>query len=118
MQELNLPHKSPIRFAKYILKQDETSARVQVEFESLPSLGMLVESAAQSSAAINTNESSKMGFLVSLRNVKLLTAPTKTILEVEVVNEHSIENMRMMQFDIFEDELTIASGSFMIAVEN
>ena len=118
MQELNLPHQSPIKFAKYIVCSDETSARVQVEFDSLPSLGMLIESAAQSSAAIGKEKSSKMGFLVSLKNVKLLNPPTRNILEVEVVNEHTIENMKMMSFKIFEDEITISSGSFMIAIEN
>ena len=118
MQELNLPHQSPVKFAKYIISQDETWARVQVGFDSLPSLGMLIESAAQSSAAIGTNESSKMGFLVSLKNIKLLNPPTKNILEVKVKNEHSMENMKMMSFDIFEDERVITSGSFMLAIEN
>ena len=118
MQELSLPHRDPIKFAKYIISQDETSARVQVEFDSLPSLGMLIESAAQSSAAIGEDESSKMGFLVSLKNIKLLSHPTAKILEVEVVNEHSMENMKMIQFNIFEGEKSISSGSFMIAIEN
>ena len=118
MQELKLPHLYPIKFAKYILAQDELSARVQVEFDSIPSFGMLIESAAQSSAAIGTNESSRMGFLVSLKNVKLLNPPTKTILEVKVTNEHSMENMKMMQFDIFEDEIHVSTGSFMLMIEN
>jgi len=118
MQELNLAHQSPIKFAKYIISQDETSARVQVEFDLLPSLAMLIESAAQSSAAIGTNESSTMGFLVSLRNIKLLNPPIKNILEVKVKKEHSMENMQMMSFDIFEDERVISSGSFMLMIEN
>lgn len=118
MQELNLPHQYPIKFAKYIISQGETSARVQVEFDSLPSLGMLIESAAQSSAAIGKSKGSKMGFLVSLKNVKLLNPPTKKILEVKVKNEHSMENMKMMSFDIFEEEKHISSGSFMLMIEN
>jgi len=118
MQELKLPHLYPVKFAKYIIAQDETSARVQVEFDSIPSLGMLIESAAQSSAAIGKDKSSKMGFLVSLKNVKLLNPPSKKILEVKVVNEHSMENMKMIQFDIFEDEINISSGSFMLMIEN
>ncbi len=118
MQELNLPHIFPIKFARYIISNDESSARVQVEFESLPSIGMLIEAAAQSSAAIGKKQSSKMGFLVSLKNVKLLNSPTKKILEVQVKHEHSMENMKMMQFDIFEEDLKISTGSFMLMVEN
>ena len=115
MQELNLPHQEPIRFAKYIISKDSKRARVKIEFDTTPSLAMMIEAAAQSSAAIGENNAT-MGFLVSLKNVKLLTPPTKTILEAEVVNVHNMENMKMMNFDIFEDETKISTGSFMIAI--
>ncbi len=116
MQELNLPHIEPIRFAKYIISKESNRARVKLEFDTIPSLAMMIEAAAQSSAAIGESDA-KIGFLVSLKNVKLLTSPTKTILEAEVVNEHNMENMKMMNFDIFEDETKISTGSFMIATE-
>ena len=116
MQELNLPHEEPIRFAKYIVSKESNRARVEIGFDEIPSLAMMIEAAAQSSAAIGESDAT-MGFLVSLKNIKLLTSPTKTILEVEVVNEHNMENMKMMSFDIFEDETKISTGSFMIATE-
>ena len=109
MQELNLPHREPIRFAKHIISKESNRARVEIGFDEIPSLAMMIEAAAQSSAATGEGDS-KMGFLVSLKNVKLLTPPTKTILEVEVVN------VKMMSFDIFEDETKISTGSFMIAL--
>ena len=115
MQELNLPHREPIRFAKEIISKESNRARVRIGFDEIPSLAMMIEAAAQSSAAIGQS-TVKMGFLVSLKNVKLLTPPTKTTLEVEVVNEHSMENMKMMSFDIFEDETKVSTGSFMIAL--
>jgi len=115
MQELNLPHREPIRFAKYIISQELNRARVAIEFDEIPSLAMMIEAAAQSSAAVGESDT-KMGFLVSLKNVKLLTPPTKTILEVEVVNEHNMDNMKMMSFNIFEDETRVSTGSFMIAI--
>ena len=115
MQALNLPHIEPIRFAKHIISKESDRARVAIEFDEIPSLAMLIEAAAQSSAAIG-EDNAKMGFLVSLKNVKLLTPPTKKILEVEVVNEHNMENMKMMSFDIFEDETKVSTGSFMIAL--
>lgn len=115
MQELNLPHKEPIRFTKEIVSKETNRARVRVEFDEIPSFAMMIEAAAQSSVAIGDSDA-KMGFLVSLKNVKLLTPPTKTILKVEVVNEHNMENMKMMSFDIFEDETKVSTGSFMIAI--
>lgn len=116
MQELNLPHREPIRFAKHIISKVSNRARVEIGFDEIPSLAMLIEAAAQSSAAIGESDAT-MGFLVSLKNVKLLTPPTKKILEVEVVNEHNMGNMKMMNFNIFEDETKISTGSFMIAIE-
>ena len=116
MQALNLPHKEPIRFAKHIISKELDRARVSLEFDEIPSLAMMIEAAAQSSAAIGEGDAT-MGFLVSLKNVKLLTPPTTKILEVEVINEHNMENMKMMSFDIFEDETKVSTGAFMIAIE-
>jgi len=116
MLELNLPHKEPIRFAKHIISQELNRARVAIEFDEIPSLAMMIEAAAQSSAAIGESDT-KMGFLVSLKNVKLLTPPTKKNLEVEVVNEHNMETMKMMSFDVFEDETKVSTGAFMIVIE-
>lgn len=115
MQELNLPHQDPIRFAKYIISKESNRARVKIEFDEIPSLAMMIEAAAQSSAAIGEGDA-KMGFLVSLKNVKLLQTPLKKSLEVEIVNEHNMENMKMMNFDIFDDETKVSTGSFMIAI--
>lgn len=115
MQELNLPHQEPIRFAKYIISKELNRARVKIEFDEIPSLAMMIEAAAQSSAAIGEGDA-KMGFLVSLKNVKLLQTPLKKSLEVEIVNEHNMENMKMMNFDIFDDETKVSTGSFMIAI--
>ena len=115
MQELNLPHREPIRFAKEIISKESNRARVKIGFDEIPSLAMMIEAAAQSSAAIGEGNE-KMGFLVSLKNIKLLTSPTKTTLEVEVINEHNMGNMKMMNFNIFEDETKVSAGSFMIAI--
>ena len=116
MLELNLPHKEPVRFAKHIVSKELNRARVAIEFDEIPSLAMMIEAAAQSSVAIGEDDA-RMGFLVSLKNVKLLTLPTKKTLEVEVVNEHNMDNMKMMSFNIFEDETKVSTGAFMIAIE-
>jgi len=116
MQEIELPHIPPIKFAKYILNIVDNKARVLVEFDEIPSLAMLVEASAQSCGAFRDSQDFKGAFLVSVKNVKLLTKPTKTSYEVKVVNEHNLENMRYMKFEVFDDNVLVAKGTLIIAM--
>ena len=116
MSEIKLPHIAPIKFAHYVLQKDEKSARVSLEFPQLPSLAMMVEAAAQSSASFRSNDSEN-AYLVSLKGIKLLQKPTKMKLEVKVTDEHRLEQMRYVGFEIFEDETCVATGTLVIAVQ-
>ena len=115
MLELNLPHIEPIRFAKYILSKNATSARVVVEFSQIPSLAMMIESAAQSSAAFSDG-SKRDGYLVGMKNIKLLNAASENSLEVEIVMKHSIENMSLLDFEVYEEKLLLCKGSLTVAL--
>jgi len=115
MQALKLPHEYPIRFAQSILFQEETKARVSIEFEEIPTLGMMVESAAQSSAAFSKTES-KNGFLVSLKNIKLLQKPREMSLEVALINEYALGDMNYFSFQVYEGEVAVLTGGLVIAV--
>jgi len=114
MRELKLPHIAPIRFAQEILRDTQESKRVSLVFEEIPSLGMMVEAAAQSSAAYG-NEDAQSGFLVSLKNVKRLQNPTKKELEVSLVNESNLGTMSSFSFEVFEAEVLCVSGNFIVA---
>lgn len=116
MKELNLPHRAPVLFAKEILFKESNKARVSLEFESLPSLAMMIEAAAQSSAAFSDKEG-KEGFLVSLKNVKLLKNPSLKKLEVEVVNEHNLDKMSYISFNVMENTTALVTGSFVVAIK-
>lgn len=116
MTEIKLPHLAPIKFAKFTLEKDEKSARVLVEFEQIPTLPMLIEAAAQSSAAFRTDDK-ESAFLVSLKDIKLLQKPTKTRLLAHVRDEHRLDKMRYVGFDVFQDETRVASGTLVIAVQ-
>lgn len=116
MTKLNLPHQEPIRFAKYVLSKDETTAIVKVEFDSIPTLPMIVESAAQSSAAFGDG-CVRDGVLVSLKNVKLLHSPKALDYNVKVVSEHKMGAMTYFSFEFLENDVLIVTGSFIIAVE-
>lgn len=117
MTEIKLPHLAPIKFAKFTLDKDEKSARVLIEFQQIPTLAMLVEAAAQSSASFRKDDK-ESAFLVSLKGIKLLQKPTKMSLIAHVRDEHRLDKMRYVGFDIFEDETTcVASGTLVIAVQ-
>ena len=116
MKELNLPHLPPIRFAKYIISKDETSALVRVEFDSIPSLAMLVEATAQSSAAFSDN-TKKMGFLVTLKNVKLLQKTETKEYDIRVTFQHQLDALTYFGFEANDSDRLIASGVFVIAMQ-
>ncbi len=116
MKELNLPHLAPIRFAKYIISKDEASALVRVEFDSPPSLAMLVEAAAQSSGAFSNGED-KMGFLVTLKNIKLLEKAKALEYDVRVTYQHALDTLTYFSFEVNDKERIIASGVFVIALQ-
>ena len=115
--EVQLPHLAPLRFLKKILSHNEKEARTLVSFDEIPSLAMLIESAAQSSSALNSTQKVKNAFLVSIKDIQLLQEPQKPIFEVLVKNKYTLENMKLIDFEIFEDLKVIANGSLTLAIE-
>ena len=113
--DINLPHLAPIKFVKNISYKELNKARVEVEFNEVPSLAMMVEAAAQSSSVIG-NEDVDIAYLVSMKNIQLLTPPTQNRFEIEVINEHNLENMKYISFNVFEKEKIIVNGSFIISL--
>ena len=116
MIELHLPHQDPIKFAKYAMFKDDKEALVKIEFDSIPTLPMIIEAAAQASAAFG-NEDVSLGFLVSLKNIKLLQTPESLQYNVKIINEHNMGAMTYFSFEFLQGETLIATGSFIIAVE-
>jgi len=116
MAEIKLPHLAPIKFAKEIISTTNSSAEVEIEYEQLPSLAMLVEAAAQSCAALKTDKNEE-AFLVSLKGIKLLQKPTKMRLRASINEEHRLDKMRYVSFEIFEDKSCIAEGTLVIALQ-
>lgn len=116
MQKIDLPHEEPIRFAKHIIYSDANQATVQVEFSHIPSLAMLIEASAQSSSALSESNVKK-GYLVSFKNIELLHPPTKNSLEVEATHQNTLANMKLISFRVFENQMKIATGSLVIAID-
>ena len=114
--ELVLPHKAPVLFAKKILSRDVNMARVSVEFPEIPSLAMLVESAAQSASAIDNHTTISSAYLVSMKNIKLVKTPINKIFEVEVINVYNLNDMKLIDFKVFQEKELISSGSLTLAI--
>ena len=108
---MNLPHQEPILFAKKLIKKDENSLHVKCEFPYFPTLPMLFEAAAQSSAGFSSEQ--KEGFLVAGSDIKLNKKVNKTELIIEVQKKINMGNMTMFDFTV-ED---FASGKFTIYVK-
>ncbi len=115
MSELQLPHLSPILFAKKLLKKDGDIANVLIEFDEYPTLAMLLEASAQSSSAFRKHKD-ESAFLVSAKDVELLMEPNSTILTAQIKDEHTLGNFRYVSFQIFESDKLIAKGSFVLMV--
>ena len=115
MKELKLPHQAPLNFAKHVISKEENTAVVKVKFDAIPTLPMIVEAAAQSSAALSDDEN-KMGFLVTLKDIKLLAKLSSMEYDVKVSLEHRIEDFRYFSFELNDTNTFVASGIFVIAI--
>jgi hypothetical protein len=114
---LHLPHLDPIRFAQDMISRDDTECVVSAKFPHLPSLAMIVEAAAQSSAAFSTEDEDPMAFLVMLKDIQLHQVPNHLSLRFELRVEQQLGTISYFSFSAFEDERQIATGAFSIAIQ-
>ncbi len=118
MSEFAIPHTKPIRFVKSIICTDEEKASVVVGFDNIPTLGMLIEAATQSSSGIvNDDTNGRIGFVVSLKNIKLITKPKDTTFQVDIKVDYKMQDLKYLSFSILKDTTLIAEGKFVIALQ-
>jgi len=118
MSDFSIPHLEPVRFVKSLLNADEKSASVKIAFDEVPTLPMLIEAAAQSSSGINDDENDgRMGFLVTLKNVKLLEKILSKEFIANIKLNQKIENFKSLSFEILEDTKVVAKGTFSITLK-
>lgn len=115
---MNIPHQEPIKFAQEIIFVDENTVKVRCHFPEFPTLSMLFEAAAQSSAAFSIREK-RIGFIISLKNILLL----KEINSYDFIAniEKSIEFGNICEFNFFitclENKVKYAQGTFTLLLE-
>lgn len=118
MSDFSIPHIPPVRFVKSLLQTDDKKASVQVAFEQIPSLGMLIEAAAQSSSGIKDEDNNgRSGFLVTLKNVKLLQKIQSKNYIVNISVDHKLKDFKSLSFSILEKEEIVATGSLSIILQ-
>ncbi len=115
MSAFLIPHLAPVRFVKALIDSDEKSASVKIGFDDIPTFGMLIEAAVQSSSGIiDDKNDGKMGFLVSLKNVKLLKNIDSNKYTVKVELIHMLDNFKSLSFQTIKDDAVVAKGMFSI----
>jgi hypothetical protein len=77
---------------------------------------MLVEASAQSSAAFGDGNS-KMGYLVTLKNIKLLQKPNALEYVVEVTSGQSVDALTYFSFVVIDNDISVVKGTFIIALQ-
>jgi len=118
MLDFPIPHMPPIRFVKSLISADEENASVEVGFDSIPTLPMLVEAAAQSSSGvISQNLQVQIGFLVTLKNIKLLEELELKKYTIKIHLDYKLENFKSFSFNVYDEELTIATGLFSVSMQ-
>ncbi len=116
---MNIPHQAPLKFAQEVVTVNETNAQVKCQFPFVPTLAMLFEAAAQSSAAFSQEES-KMGFIVSVKDAELMddTPPLEVIIDLE--NKAVFGNVYEMGFSVFDINHTkeFAQGTLTLVIND
>jgi predicted hotdog family 3-hydroxylacyl-ACP dehydratase len=114
---MNLPHQEPIRFVKELLQIDDEYAFVSCSFPTTPTLAMVCEAAAQSSAAFaQDNKSIPMGFLVSLKNIELLNELIHNNYIIKIKRETIFGSMSEFKFELTKDSIVYVTGYLVIAL--
>lgn len=116
MSDFPIPHIEPIRFVKHLISSSEEDALVEVEFDCIPTLGMLIEAAAQSSSGLTNNRlKGKAGFLVSLKNIKLIEKPQNKNYKVQISLDTKFGNLTYVSFKIIDLDV-VATGSLVVSI--
>ena len=112
---MNIPHLPPIRYAKMVANKEGKIISILCEFDKAPTLGMMMEAAAQGSSAFSDGAIS-VAFLASAKNIRLLIPPTKTALLVKLEPLTSLSHIKEYRFEFFEEDSKISEGVIILYI--
>ncbi len=115
---MNLPHQEPLIFAQDILVQKDNYSEVLCKFNTIPTLAMFIEAAAQASSTFSNSNEPKVGFLTTAKNVKLINTPEhkEFIFKLNMIID--LGNMKQFSFEAYANENCYAEGTFTIVVKD
>lgn len=116
---MKLLHRSPLVFAKKVLSIEEDKAEVFCEFTELPTIGMFIEAAAQSTAAFFQEIDIKSGYLAQANNIELVGEITQVSYIIEINLEIKFESMSKYSFTIKNDrdKNIVCKGEVTVSIE-
>ena len=116
---MNIPHLAPVKFAQEVLSCDNDNARVKCMFPQTPTLAMFFEAAAQSSAAF-AQDNSKIGFVISLKNITLHESTAKVDAIVNIHKKTQLGSICEFEFKVFceEEKIHFVSGILTVMIKN
>lgn len=119
-QPLKLPHLEPLKFAKSVIGFENKAAVVQCEFPEIPTKGMIIEAAAQSSAAFQQGDTPRIGFLASVRDISYHGILHDTVCRIKIEEIHHIDHFYELDFEVMPlaDEVKLVSGKLTIVVHD
>ncbi|AXK49060.1 hypothetical protein CRU87_06900 [Aliarcobacter trophiarum LMG 25534] len=113
-----LPHQKPIRFVNEILKKEGDFIYLSCSFPFYPTLAMVCEAAAQSSVAFSKEEGSKIGFLLSLKDIELLKECNNLEFEIRIKKDTSFDSLNEFSFELLKGSFIYAKGSFIVKLQD
>lgn len=116
---MNIPHQEPVKFAKELLEVNEEFVKVKCAFDSLPSLAMFFEAAAQSSAGFSQEEEPKVGFLISLKEVKLNKEADTLEYIIKVEKKVAFASVCEFSFEVYDlsETTNYATGILTVMIQ-
>ena len=113
---INLPHQKPILFVEKLINQNETTLTTLCRFPTIPTLPMIIEASAQSSAFFS--EKSRVGFLVMAKDFELLKRLEDKIYKITIDKKMVINNISEFFCQLYERDYLVAKGDFIITIED
>jgi len=117
---MNLPHLEPLVFAKEIIEVVDNSATVFCQFDTVPTLSMFIEAAAQGSSAFDINSTiSKIGYVTKVSEIKLFNTIQGSDYLIKINNEIEIANIKQFYFEAFDKQTNMktASGKITLVIQ-
>lgn len=113
----NLPHQKPIKFVEEILKKEGEYIYLSCTFPSLPTLAMICEAAAQSSASFKECEEPKIGFLLSLKDVELFKECDILKFQIKIKKVATFDLLTEFSFELIDKNIIYAKGTLIVKIQ-